>query len=142
MKCSWVCCLFEKVRAEEGQALALQNSCNFIEISAAEHLNRVKLTLTALFREVRALKYQRTTVRQRKTSLLNMSKLINSLIGRNSNQVDVDKKMRTLSFISTFLASEDDGANKSKESKGESPEKQVKLVDSSKNLAKRPSFSL
>jgi len=79
----------EQVGAEDGQAVAVANNCHFTELSAAEDVEGVRCTLTALFREVRALKLQRQAVRQptRKT-LKNVSRLISSLIGRSSTSTD------------------------------------------------------
>jgi hypothetical protein len=50
----------------------------------------VVLTLTALFREVRTLKAQRISVRQRRPTLLNVTKLFSSLkFGRNNSNNDL-----------------------------------------------------
>lgn len=117
----------------------MQNNCHFAELSAAEDVEGVTLTMTALFREVRALKSQRTAVRQKKPSLMHVTKLFSSLIGRSSssatfNELEVDKpKLKTSSTASTIHTGDES------ESKASTPtEKEVKVH----KLKKRPSFSL
>ncbi|XP_032778366.2 ras-like protein family member 11B isoform X2 [Daphnia magna] len=127
------------VRVEDGQALAVQNNCHFAELSAAEDVEGVELTMTALFREVRTLKSQRTAVRQKKPSLMHVTKLFSSLIGRSSgssfSEADGEKpKLKSSSTASSLHTSDES------ESKVNTPtEKEVK---SNKGIKKRPSFSL
>lgn len=132
--------IFKKVRVEDGQTLALQNNCHFAELSAAEDLDGVELTMTALFRDVRTLKSQRTAVRQKKPSLMHVTKLFSSLIGRSSssssfNETDTEKpKLKSSSTASSLHTSDES------EIKVNTPtEKEVK---SNKGIKKRPSFSL
>ncbi|XP_057375348.1 ras-related and estrogen-regulated growth inhibitor-like protein isoform X1 [Daphnia carinata] len=128
-----------QVRVEDGQALAVQNNCHFAELSAAEDVEGVALTMTALFREVRTLKSQRTAVRQKKPSLMHVTKLFSSLIGRSSgtsfSEADGEKpKLKSSSTASSLHTSDES------ESKANTPtEKEVK---SNKGIKKRPSFSL
>ncbi|KAI9565572.1 hypothetical protein GHT06_009364 [Daphnia sinensis] len=128
-----------QVRVEDGQALAVQNNCHFAELSAAEDVEGVELTMTALFREVRTLKSQRTAVRQKKPSLMHVTKLFSSLIGRSSgssfSEADGEKpKLKSSSTASSLHTSDES------ESKANTPtEKEVK---SNKGIKKRPSFSL
>lgn len=81
-----------QVPAEDGQGLAVALQCHFAEVSAAEEVDGSALCLTALFREVRTLRSQRTVIRQtpsRRPALQHVSKLFSSLIGRGgSNQQD------------------------------------------------------
>ncbi|XP_046446447.1 ras-related and estrogen-regulated growth inhibitor-like protein isoform X2 [Daphnia pulex] len=129
-----------QVRVEDGQALALQNNCHFAELSAAEDLDGVELTMTALFRDVRTLKSQRTAVRQKKPSLMHVTKLFSSLIGRSSssssfNETDAEKPKLKSSSTASSLHTGDEC-----EIKVNTPtEKEVK---SNKGIKKRPSFSL
>ena len=130
-----------KVRVEDGQALAVQNNCHFAELSAAEDVEGVALTMTALFREVRTLKSQRTAVRQKKPSLMHVTKLFSSLIGRSSSssnfnaEVDVEKPRLKTSSTSSSIHTSDES-----EIKGNTPtEKEAKPH---KGIKKRPSFSL
>ena len=136
---------------EDGQALALQNSSHFVEISAAENVERVHLTLMAFFREVRTLKSQRTAIRQRRpsSSLMHVSKLISSLIGRGNNnshscggaEIEGDKKVR---HTNVHSLEEDRSGGKSSDDvkKDSATTSEHKEFKTSKTLRKRPSFSL
>jgi hypothetical protein len=100
----------------------------------------VELTMTALFRDVRTLKSQRTAVRQKKPSLMHVTKLFSSLIGRSSssssfNETDAEKPKLKSSATASSLHTGDEC-----EIKVNTPtEKEVK---SNKGIKKRPSFSL
>lgn len=108
--------------------MAVQNNCHFAELSAAEDVEGVSLTMTALFREVRTLKSHRKAVRQKKPSLGHVTKLFSSLIGRSSstifsNDVDLDKpKLKSSSTASSIHTSDES------ESKVKTPtEKEAKM---------------
>ncbi|CAL4085076.1 unnamed protein product [Meganyctiphanes norvegica] len=71
-----------KVSVEEGQALSLQHSCQFYEVSAAESHIGVTLAFQSLLRETRSLQTTRSLPRQRRLSIIGVSKMIGSLVGR------------------------------------------------------------
>ncbi|KAK4324095.1 hypothetical protein Pmani_005253 [Petrolisthes manimaculis] len=80
-----------QVTVEEGQALSLQHGCQFYEVSAAESHVGVTLAFQSLLRETRALHLTATTrsnhllPRQRRISIVAVSRMIGSLIGRGSD---------------------------------------------------------
>ncbi|XP_042212639.1 ras-related and estrogen-regulated growth inhibitor-like [Homarus americanus] len=71
-----------QVSVEEGQALSLQQGCQFYEVSAAESHVGVTLAFQALLRETRSLQLTRPLPRQRRISIVAVSRMIGSLIGR------------------------------------------------------------
>lgn len=73
-----------KITVEEGQALSLQHGCQFYEVSAAESYIGVTLAFQSLLRETRSLTNARSLPRQRRLSIIGVSKIIGSLIGRGS----------------------------------------------------------
>lgn len=124
---------------EDAQALAVQNNCHFAEISAAEDVEGVALTLSALFREVRTLKSQRMAVRQKRPTLMNVTKLFSSLIGRSNSSpsggdLDMEReRLKSISSIPMIKATEEEVK------KDIPPEKETKQ---NKGIRKRPSFTL
>ncbi|XP_069984391.1 ras-related and estrogen-regulated growth inhibitor [Penaeus vannamei] len=74
-----------QVSVEEGQALSLQHGCQFYEVSAAESHVGVTLAFQALLRETRSLQMTRPTPRQRRLSIVAVSRIIGSLIGRGTD---------------------------------------------------------
>ncbi|XP_047480861.1 ras-related and estrogen-regulated growth inhibitor-like [Penaeus chinensis] len=74
-----------QVSVEDGQALSLQHGCQFYEVSAAESHVGVTLAFQALLRETRSLQIARPTPRQRRLSIVAVSRMIGSLIGRGSD---------------------------------------------------------
>ncbi|XP_066956722.1 ras-related and estrogen-regulated growth inhibitor-like [Macrobrachium rosenbergii] len=73
-----------QVSVEDGQALSLQHGCQFYEVSAAESHVGVTLAFQALLRETRSLQLTRPLPRQRRISIVAVSRMIGSLIGRGS----------------------------------------------------------
>ncbi|XP_071534752.1 ras-related and estrogen-regulated growth inhibitor-like isoform X2 [Panulirus ornatus] len=71
-----------QVSVEDGQALSLQHGCQFYEVSAAESHVGVTLAFQALLRETRSLQLTRPLPRQRRISIVSVSRMIGSLIGR------------------------------------------------------------
>ncbi|KAK7060681.1 hypothetical protein SK128_027143 [Halocaridina rubra] len=74
-----------QVSVEDGQALSLQHGCQFYEVSAAESHVGVTLAFQALLRETRSLQLTRPLPRQRRISIVAVSRMIGSLIGRGSD---------------------------------------------------------
>ncbi|KAK8383193.1 hypothetical protein O3P69_011600 [Scylla paramamosain] len=71
-----------QVSVEEGQALSLQHGCQFHEVSAAESHVGITIAFQSLLRETRSLRQARALPRQRRLSIVAVSRMIGSLIGR------------------------------------------------------------
>ncbi|XP_045615698.1 ras-related and estrogen-regulated growth inhibitor isoform X2 [Procambarus clarkii] len=85
-----------QVSVEEGQALSLQHGCQFYEVSAAESHVGVTLAFQALLRETRSLQLTRPLPRQRRISIVAVSRMIGSLIGRGPDAASATLMKPTL----------------------------------------------
>ena len=116
----------------------MQSNCHFAEISAAEDVDGVVLTLTALFHEVRTLKAQRISVRQRRPTLLNVTKLFSSLKGFGRNNSNSDLRASGSTEDGDAKASE---ININKQVATDTPPEK-ESSKAGKGIKKRPSFTL
>lgn len=80
-----------QIGVDEGHELALEYSCQFYEVSAAEHFMHINIAYQALLRDVKITLQQRSTIlRRRRSSLMTVSKKLGSIFGKKES--DPEKK--------------------------------------------------
>jgi tRNA U54 and U55 pseudouridine synthase Pus10 len=62
----------------------MQQGCQFAEVSAAESSDEVTNAFQTILKEARAWKFERNLPRQRKLSMLAVSKMLNSIMRKTS----------------------------------------------------------
>ena len=79
------------VGVEEGHEVALEFSCQFYEVSAADHFMHINIAYQALLRDTKITQQQRSTIlRRRRSSLMTVSKKLGSIFGKKES--DSEKK--------------------------------------------------
>ncbi|XP_013785049.1 ras-related and estrogen-regulated growth inhibitor-like isoform X1 [Limulus polyphemus] len=87
-----------QVSYEDGSELASQYGCKFYEVSAADSFVEVSTAFQNLIREARTLHLQRSLPRQRKLSIVSMSKMFGAMFGKTSPKVVVKDKRPSFSL--------------------------------------------
>ncbi|XP_013774487.1 ras-related and estrogen-regulated growth inhibitor-like [Limulus polyphemus] len=86
--------LGRQVSFEDGNELSTQYGCDFSEVSAAGNYAGVNEAFYSLIRQVRTSRHQRSLPRQRKRSIMTVSKVLGAMFGKNSHK-DTRKNKQT-----------------------------------------------
>ncbi|XP_022239018.1 ras-related and estrogen-regulated growth inhibitor-like [Limulus polyphemus] len=78
--------LGRQVSFEDGSELSTQYGCDFDEVSAADNYVRVNEAFCSLIRQVRTSQLQQSLVRQRKRSIMTVTKMLSAMFGKHSNK--------------------------------------------------------
>ncbi|XP_076338580.1 ras-related and estrogen-regulated growth inhibitor-like protein [Tachypleus tridentatus] len=87
-----------QVSLEDGNELASQYGCQFCEVSAADTFVDVSTAFENLIREARSLQLQRSLPRQRKLSIITVSKMFGAMFGKTSPKVAIKSKRPSFSL--------------------------------------------
>ena len=78
-----------EVGVDEGHEMALELSCQFYEVSAADAYMPINIAFQALLRDAKITQSHRSTIlRRRRSSLLTMSKKLGSIFGKKEHEND------------------------------------------------------
>ncbi|XP_022236655.1 ras-related and estrogen-regulated growth inhibitor-like [Limulus polyphemus] len=78
--------LGRQVSFEDGNEISIQYGCDFDEVSAADNYAEVNNAFSNLIRQVRTSQLQQCLPRQRKRSIIPVSKMLSAMFGKNTNK--------------------------------------------------------
>ena len=78
-----------EVGVDEGHEVALEFSCQFYELSAADAYVPINIAFQALLRDAKITQSQRSTIlRRRRSSLMTMSKKLGAIFGKKEQDTE------------------------------------------------------
>ncbi|XP_011448503.1 ras-related and estrogen-regulated growth inhibitor-like protein [Crassostrea angulata] len=84
------------VGVEEGHQVALEYNCQYYEVSAAENYVTINIAFQALLRDAKMNQQQKSMLKRRRTSLVNVSKKLGAMFSGKKDCAEFDKRRTSM----------------------------------------------
>lgn len=84
------------VGVEEGHQVALEYNCQYYEVSAAENYATINIAFQALLRDAKMNQQQKSMLKRRRTSLVNVSKKLGAMFSGKKDCAEFDKRRTSM----------------------------------------------
>ena len=90
------------VGVDKGHQLALEHSCQYYEVSAADDYVTISIAFQALLRETKIIQQNKSLLKRRKSSLVNVSKKLGAMFGKKESEMDKKKSTCDIAYPKTI----------------------------------------